>query len=95
MDDLWNFADINKHPMAPCDLHRLLDRKFSASTFARDVSQNLQSTRKTLAPTEYNQAYDTSEAPSLRNGKLSSVPVSLCAPLYYCVFRSATRLKEG
>ena len=40
MNDLWNFADINKHPMAPCDLHRLLDRKFSASTFARDVRQN-------------------------------------------------------
>ena len=42
-----------------------------------------QSTRKTLAPTEYNQAYDTSEAPSLRNGKFSSAPVSLGPPLHY------------
>jgi hypothetical protein len=40
INDLWNFVDINKHPMAPCDLHRLLDRKFSASTFARDVRPN-------------------------------------------------------
>lgn len=42
-----------------------------------------QSTRKTLAPTEYNQAYDAPEGSSSRNGKLSDAPVSLCAPLHY------------
>jgi len=39
MNDLCNFADINKYPMAQCDLHRLIDRTFSASTFSKDVRQ--------------------------------------------------------
>lgn len=54
-----------------------------------------QSIRKTLAPTEYNQAYDTSEAPSLRNGKLSSAPVSSGAPLHYVLLGPQPGSRRG
>lgn len=30
--------DINKHPISFCDLHRLIDSKFSTSTFMKHVS---------------------------------------------------------
>ena len=42
-----------------------------------------QSTRKISEPTEYRQAYDTSEELSSRNGKLLGALVPLCAPLHY------------
>lgn len=29
--------DLNKHPLAHCDLHRLIDARFAASTFAKHV----------------------------------------------------------
>ncbi|KAG1847262.1 hypothetical protein C8R48DRAFT_555342, partial [Suillus tomentosus] len=29
------FSDINKHPISFCDLHRLIDNKFSNSTFMK------------------------------------------------------------
>ncbi|KAG2369711.1 hypothetical protein BDR07DRAFT_1447547 [Suillus spraguei] len=33
------FPDINKHPISFCDLHRLIDNKFSNSTFLKHVSR--------------------------------------------------------
>lgn len=36
---LRRFSDINKHPISFCDLHRLIDSKFSNSTFIKHVSR--------------------------------------------------------
>ena len=32
-----SFLDINRHPISFCDLHRLIDNRFAASTFAKHV----------------------------------------------------------
>jgi DNA mismatch repair protein MLH3 len=31
------FADINRHPVSTCDLHRIIDNRFSSSSFTKHV----------------------------------------------------------
>lgn len=74
----YQFLYINKYPMVPCDLHRLVDRKFSASTFAGDAHDAPEGPSSRKGPQPGPKKGD--KKPVLRNLQLISRTMQLCIP---------------
>jgi DNA mismatch repair protein MLH3 len=64
-------SDINRHPLASCDIHRIIDNKFASSTFTKHVCIPCSLIHANIELLHFLQAYDeTGETALPRSSKL-------------------------